>query len=485
MTESTKDLYEVLGISPAASQSEVRRAYRALARRYHPDSGKENASVERFQQVQAAYEVLGDLGQRRAYDRQRAERHPADSDHFDWEILISQSELPILPGEQMAYLLADIVPGERSQGQRLPINMVIVVDRSTSMRGRRLEHLKTAAHQIVDDLADQDALGIVAFSDRAEVVVPSQRLVNRARIHNLISSIWTSGGTEILQGVQAGLDEVRRFHARGALSHLLLVTDGQTYGDEEECLGASRQARTERIIVSTLGLGDDWNDELLEEMARLSGGDCFYVAHASQLRHVLDEYVRGLSGVVARDLAVTVRLNEQVHLVDAFRCSSTVDRLAFDRGEIKLGILQGGGRIQVLFEFIVTGGKQGTRHLAQLELRGRGPRSDRWERLLFDFEVGFVADPDPVPVPNAIINAMNRINIFRMQESAWKALEAGEGVDARRQLEAVATRLFDLGERELARIALLEAGRVTQGGQASKKGQKTIRFGTRRLGGNA
>jgi hypothetical protein len=79
---------------------------------------------------------------------------------------------------------------------------------------------------------------------------------------------------------------------------------------------------------------------------------------------------------------------------------------------------------------------------------------------------------------------MNRINLFRMQESAWEALEAGQGAHARQQLEAVATRLLDLGEEELAQIALLEAGRLTQGGQASKKGQKTIRFGTRRLGGN-
>lgn len=479
-----KDLYEVLGIAPDASQPEVKRAYRTLARRYHPDSGGEEASVERFQQLQAAYEVLGDPAQRRAYDRQRAERQPPKPEYFSWDIVTSQSELPIVDGEQMAYLLADIAPGEGTQGQRLPINLVLVVDRSTSMRGRRLEYLKAAAHQIVDDLADQDALGIVTFSDRAEVVVPSQRLANRARIHNHISSIWTSGGTEILQGMQAGLEEVRRFHSQGALSHLLLLTDGQTYGDEEGCRTASRRARMEHITISTLGLGEDWNDELLEEMAQLAGGTCSYVAHPRQLRHVLNDYVRGLSGVVARDLNLTVRLHERARLTDAFRYASSIDRLAFDQGEIKLGILQSGSRVRVLLEFVVTAVEQGKRRLAQLELRGRGPRSDRWDRLLFDYDVVFSENPEPAPVPTGIVNAMNRINLFRMQESAWEALEAGQGAHARQQLEAVATRLLDLGEEELAQIALLEAGRLTQGGQASKKGQKTIRFGTRRLGGN-
>lgn len=479
-----EDLYEVLGISPDASQPEVKRAYRALARRYHPDSGGEDASVEHFQQLQAAYEVLGDPAQRRAYDRRRAERQPPSPDHFAWEILVSQSELPIIAGEQIAYLMMDIVPGQRRQSQRLPINLVLIFDRSTSMKGRRLEYLKAAAHQIVDDLADHDALGLVSFSDRAEVVVPSQRLAGRARIHNHISSIWTSGGTEILQGVQMGLDEVRRFHSSSALSHLLLLTDGQTYGDEAGCLAASRRARTEGITISTLGLGEDWNDELLEEMARLAGGTCHYVAHPRQLRHILNEYVQGLSGVVARDLQVTVRLNEGVRLMDAFRCTSAIDRVSFDSGEIKLGVLQGGSRIQLLLEFVVNADKRGKRRLAQLELRGQGPSSDQWERLLFDYEVAFLEDPQPEPVPTMIVNTMNRINLFRMQESAWDALEAGRGADARQQLEAVATRLLDLGEKELAQIALLEAGRVMQRGRASKKGQKTIKFGTRRLGGN-
>jgi Ca-activated chloride channel family protein len=240
----------------------------------------------------------------------------------------------------------------------------------------------------------------------------------------------------------------------------------------------------EHITISTLGLGEDWNDELLEEMAQLAGGTCSYVAHPRQLRHVLNDYVHSLRGVVARDLTLTVRLHEQARLADAFRCTSSVDRLAFDQGEIKLGVLQGGSRIRVLLEFVVPAGKQGECRLAQLELRGRGPRLDRWDRLLFDYEVAFVTDPEPASVPAGIVNAMNRINLFRMQESAWEALEAGQGADAREQLEAVATRLLDLGEKELAQIALLEAGRVTQDGRASKKGQKTIKFGTRRLGGN-
>ena len=69
-----------------------------------------------------------------------------------------------------------------------------------------------------------------------------------------------------------------------------------------------------------------------------------------------------------------------------------------------------------------------------------------------------------------------------MQEKVWDALEDGKTEDARRRLETVATRLLDLGEKELAHMALLEAGRVAQGGQVSEKGHKTIKYGTRSLG---
>jgi len=477
-----KDLYRILGVPFNATQEQIKQAYRALVRRYHPDSGTEDASAARFREIHDAYTVLSNPARRQAYDRWWSERYPGGTAVFTWEVLTSRKQLPLIVEEQMLYVLINIRSGQKAKEHRLPLNLALVIDRSTSMQGDRLDYVKAAAHQIIEELEDHDVLSVVTFSDRAEVVVPSQHLKNRARIHTHISAIWTSGGTEILRGLRAGLEQVRRFHTDDVISHLILLTDGRTYGDEEECIAEARRAGLQRIGISALGIGEDWNDTFLEEMTRQAGGTCSYIPHPRQIRHVLQEQVRGLGAIAVRDLLLTLRLSEGVRLDSAFRCAPYIERLLVQKGEINLGLLQGNTPIQILLELVVAPQPEGKQRLVQLELSGSVPVSGERERLVFDLQAEFTGEPEEQPVPTVIINVLNRINLFRMQEMAWNALEEGRREEAHRRLEAVATRLLNMGERELAHIALLEAGRIAQGGQASKKGHKTIKYGTRALG---
>jgi len=477
-----KDLYAVLGVSPEATQEEIKRAYRALARRFHPDSGTEVASPERFREIQKAYRVLGDPVRRRAYDQRRAERGLGAGAVLAWDIVASQEELPIISEEQMFYALVDIRPAGGARVQRLPLNLCLVVDRSTSMQGDRLDYVKAAAHQIIDDLEDQDTLGIVAFSDRAEILMPSRRLDDQARAHSRVSSIWASGGTEMLQGLKAGLEQLRRFHRDDVVSHLILLTDGRTYGDEDECIVEARRAGLERIGITTLGIGEDWNDAFLDDLAHQTGGTCSYISYPQQVRDVLREQVRGLGSLFARDMRLTLRFGDHAWLEAAFRTAPYIERLVSQNETLNLGMLQAGSPARVLIEVVVASAPPGRHRLLQLELTAEVPALGRQVRLVSDLEADFAAEPSGEPVPAAIVNTLSRLSIFRMQEQAWMALESGEREKARRRLETIATRLLDMGEKELAHMALLEAGRVAQGGQVSEKGHKTIKYGTRSLG---
>ncbi|MCK4315601.1 MAG: hypothetical protein KAX24_07500, partial [Anaerolineae bacterium] len=87
----------------------------------------------------------------------------------------------------------------------------------------------------------------------------------------------------------------------------------------------------------------------------------------------------------------------------------------------------------------------------------------------------------PEPVPPSILGALTKITLYRMQERAWDVLESGDANAATRQLEMVATRLFALGEVKLARLAMLEAGRITKGGDPTARGRKELKYGTRSL----
>lgn len=482
MAAEEKDLYAALGVSPLATQEEIRHAYRKLVRRFHPDSGAEEASVERFQEVQEAYRVLGDLARRQAYDRRRSERGLGPTTALAWDIQVSRQQLPALPEEQLLYLLVDIHPSGQTAFKRIPLNLCLVIDQSTSMDGDRLDHVKAAAHQIVDELEKEDVVGVVAFNDRATVMMPSQPLTDPLRVHSRISSIWASGGTEILQGLRAGLEQIQHFHKPDVISHLILLTDGRTYGDEEQCLAEARRAGLERIEISVLGIGEDWNDAFLDQLARQTGGFSWYIAHPQQVRSVMRELVQRLSMLLARNVTLTVRSTERAWVEAAFRTAPVMERLDSEGGVYSLGNLLAGRPMQILFEIVVQVATTGFHHLLQLEMNADVPTFNRQERLIFDLEREFVSGAPEESVSPMLVNVLSRLSIFRMQEQVWKALETGQMEEARRRLETIATRLLDMGEAELAHVALLEAGRVAQGGKMSSKGQKIIRYGTRGLG---
>jgi Ca-activated chloride channel family protein len=478
-----KDYYAILGVPLSATGEEIKHAYRTLARRYHPDSRTEKAPTTLFHEIQAAYTILSDRTSRRAYDRQRAELGLSEEAALAWETHLSQSQLSSLYEEQMLYLLVEIWPAATARGKRLPLNLCLVIDRSTSMQGARLEHVKQAAHQIITELHDGDALAVVTFNDWAEVVLPSQVGVNPVRAKSKVSSIIASGGTEILQGMQLGLAEIERHHDRQVTSHIILLTDGQTYGDEEDCLAEARLAGARRIGITAMGIGEDWNDTLLDEIATQSGGVSAYIASPGQVRTLLQQRVRGLGSVFAQGLTLEFRCAEGVQVENIFRALPHLERLTLTGDVIHLGSMQTDAPLTIAVEMNVAQKPPGEHRLLQLELTGDIPSlGRRGDKLRRDIRCTFTpTEPPPEPVPPAILSVLSKITIYRMQEQAWNTLDSGDFQAATRQLERIATRLFDLGETQLARAAMLEAGRISQGGLPTAKGRKELKYGTRSL----
>ena len=93
------------------------------------------------------------------------------------------------------------------------MNLTLVLDRSTSMRGVRLDKVKIAAHHIIDQLSPQDVLAVVSFSDRADVLIPATSVTDKASLRSAVSIMRADGGTEIYHGLAAGVAECRRYLA--------------------------------------------------------------------------------------------------------------------------------------------------------------------------------------------------------------------------------------------------------------------------------
>jgi Ca-activated chloride channel family protein len=201
------------------------------------------------------------------------------------------------------------------------------------------------------------------------------------------------------------------------------------------------------------------------------------------VRALLQQRVRGLESVFAQGLTLEFRCAEGVRVEGAFRTSPYLEHFALTSGVIELGTLQADAPLNIALQIGVAQKPPGEHRLLQLELTGDIPALGRQgDRLQRSVQCTFVpTEPPSGPVPPALLSALGKVAICRMQERAWDALDSGDAKTATRQLEMIATRLFDLGETQLARAAMLEAGRIAQGGTPTAKGRKELKYGTRSL----
>ncbi len=483
--EFERDYYAILGIPSDADERTIKRAYRQLARRYHPDVSNVTGSLERFREVQEAYEILIDPLQREAYDAWRRQQGLDRPAPLILRVTPSQDRLLCLGESQVLYVLVELLASSEVETKRMPMNLCLVLDRSTSMKGARLHQVKEAARYIVDQMTPEDILSIVTFSDRAQLVLPGRRNIDKNAARSAINSIRSGGGTEIFQGLNMGLQQVERWKSDDYVNHLILLTDGQTYGDEDACLQAARRAGREGIPITTMGIGSDWNDELLDEIARLSHaqGSSIYIDSTAKIARVFRDQIQGMGSTFARNLTLTFHRGQHVSLKEIFRVAPHINQIFPQDDTVALGTLEAQKPQAIIVELLVGSYTPGVHRLLRVAVEGIVPALGQQPvRAQKTVDVEFVTQlKERPPVPPDIVSAMGKLTIFKMQERVMREIEVGQIEAAVKRLKTMATRLLDIGEAELARAALLEAGRLAHTGSLSSEGRKKIRYGTRGL----
>ncbi len=479
------NLYAVLGVSPEAVAEDIREAYRLMARRFHPDANPHPGAGEQFKDIATAYAVLGDPTQRANYDalRRQAQAEPA---YFTLRVTPSKRVLPTLNEPQVLYLLLDVVPmrgAAQYARDAAPLNLTLVLDRSTSMRGARLDKVKIAAHQIIDQLSDDDVLSIVSFSDRAEVLIPAARVQDRTALRSQVSILRADGGTEIWHGLSAGVEEARKHADPLHVNHVILLTDGRTFGDEERCLELAAEIAQEGIGLSAMGIGEEWNDTFLDQLASITGGTSTYVNSPSAVIRFLNERVRHLGDAFAERLQLTVAPDADVRLESAFKLQPDPQPMDAERQPIPIGLLSHTRYLSLLLQFQLPPlQKIGFRTVVRLDVTGDVlPAHRRGYKVLSDISVEVAEKPGVDEPPPTILDALGKLTLYRMQQKADEALAGGRPREATRRLENLATRLLAAGQEELAQRAIVEARRIAATNALSEEGRKALKFGTRRL----
>jgi len=179
----------------------------------------------------------------------------------------AMSQSIILAGEkQTAYLRVAMTGFEVEEADRTPVNVAIVLDKSGSMTGEKIEHAKEAAIMAIRRLRKDDIVSVVVYDTTVNVLVPATKLSNKESIANTIRSIKSGGNTALFAGVSRGANEVRKFLAKNRVNRVILLSDGlanvgpSAPSDLAE-LGDS--LGREGISVTTIGLGLGYNEDLM------------------------------------------------------------------------------------------------------------------------------------------------------------------------------------------------------------------------------
>jgi Ca-activated chloride channel family protein len=205
-------------------------------------------------------------------------------------------------------LPAKLAPPETPQGTAV----ALIIDKSSSMEGRKIELARLSAIGVVDHLRPMDTIGVLIFDNSFQWAVPMRRAEDRGLIKRLISGITPDGGTQIAPALTEAYHKVLPSHA--SYKHIVLLTDG--ISEEGDSFDLAREAAEHGVTISTVGLGQDVNRSYLERVAAASGGRSYFLNDPQGLEQILLKDVQDYSGATAIEKSLKPIVKEPAEVLE-------------------------------------------------------------------------------------------------------------------------------------------------------------------------
>ncbi len=458
---------------------------------------------------------------------------------------LSSNVVPASGGPRLVYLLVEVGGGENSQA--LPSNLGFVIDTSDSMRIRLVTDQQFAelvrsgqAQEVMTDgvpayqississetmsrlprridyaaqallianeyLRPVDQFSLVAFAARAYCMIPSISGRERYRLQQSareLEYLRLGEATHMSEGMAMSLAEIQRQPSRQYAGRMVLLTDGHTL-NVNDCYEYARQARQAGIKITTMGIGAEFNEDLLIPLADMTGGNAYYIETPDQLPDAFRKELGSALSISYRNVEVKLQLTRGVELRRVHRVLPELS--VFDQGPdlggsyaLLIGDYDPGMPVALLLELVLPPWPEGNYRLAQVlltwddpdgmqetvdKVSGNGSRVNLRQDVIVNMAKQATARLD-----SHVMSIVERVGAYKMGTQALEvAQEASLSEDqtakdaATVRLRQAATRLLDMGETVLGNAMLQQAETLAQSGNLDPEATKRLRYETRRL----
>lgn len=355
--------------------------------------------------------------------------------------------IPLKPGVSAArptrlqVLLRIHTPTPQARPERPLLNLALVLDRSGSMGGSKLEYTKEAAIYAVHNLLPEDRVAVVIYDDAVEVLVPSTPVKDgRAAIANLIRTIRTRGSTALHAGWLEGATQVAAYQEAGRLNRVVLLSDGLANRGETNPGVIAEQVRElarRGVSTSTLGVGLDYNEDLMTAMADAGEGNYYFIESPADLPRIFAQELAGLAGTLGTRVRLWLRPG------DGSQAWLFNDLEQDPSGAYVLPSLVAGIPLEFLLELEAPAGREA---FLRLELDWETPEGQR-ERLEAALRLPVLGEAEFEQLrPHPDVAAMAaKLEATRARQRAMDALAAGDLEAARHALHHAAPMLASFG----------------------------------------
>lgn len=383
----------------------------------------------------------------------------------------------------MISLSAPVAP---PRNERPPVNVGLVLDRSGSMDGERKFTLaRDAVEQSLRLLREGDIFTLVVYDGQVDVLMPPTPATENAKRTALqrLADVRPRGCTDLHAGWNAGAAGlVERLRAeKGGVTRLLLLTDGlANEGVTDPCAltQRARELRTLGVATTTFGVGADFDERLLRDMAHEGGGQFYFFETPAQIPDLLTSELGEALEVVRRDAALQLELPEgaDAECLNRFR----VVRAPGDNElRVELGDLTSGQELCAVVRVRFPRGENGTVTGVRVSVASADPFAREAEQTLL-WQYASHAENDAQPRDRVVDREVARLFAARARAEATEFNRRGDYDHARQVLEATARRIqaYTFGDRELKqlRLDLLREMRHFADGPMSAMAMKSALF---------